>query len=70
MADKQSKKAKDAKTVKSLDELKTELATKRKDLVEAKRSNAAGELVNPNILQEHRKSIARLLTEINAKENK
>jgi large subunit ribosomal protein L29 len=63
-------KAKDATVVKSVDELKAELQTKRTDLLEAHRSHAAGELVNPKVLGVYRKEIARLLTQINAKESK
>lgn len=58
---------KNAEVVKSLEDLHNELATKRTDLLEAKRSNAAGELVNPRVITGYRKDIARLLTEINAK---
>ena len=69
MAEKTVKKpAKNAEVVKSVDELKAEVATKRADLLEAKRSLAAGELANPRILGTYRKDIARLLTEINLKE--
>lgn len=60
-----TKTAKDAKEVKSLEVLEQELKTKRADLLEAKRSHAAGELVNPRVLASYRKDIARLLTEIN-----
>ena len=63
-------KAKDATVVKSVDELKAELQTKRTDLLEARRSHAAGELVTPKVLGVYRKEIARLLTQINAKESK
>lgn len=59
--------AKDAKVVKTVADLHNELAEKRKDLVEAKRSNVAGELVNPRVITSYRKEIARLLTEINQK---
>ena len=65
-----TKQAKDATVVKSLEELKTELQSKRKDLLEARRSHSAGELVNPKILGVYRKDIARLLTQINKKESK
>ena len=69
MAEKTVKKpAKNAEVVKTVDELKAEVATKRADLLEAKRSLAAGELANPRILGTYRKDIARLLTEINLKE--
>lgn len=68
MAEKATKKTvKKAEVVKTREDLHNELATKRNDLVEAKRSNAAGELVNPRVITTYRKDIARLLTEINAK---
>ncbi len=60
--------AKQAKTVSSLEDLMKELATKRADLLQAKRSHAAGELVNPKALRGYRKDIARLLTKIKEKE--
>lgn len=69
MADKTVKKpAKNAEVVKTVDDLKQELTAKRTDLLEAKRSLAAGELANPRVLGAYRKDIARLLTEINVKE--
>jgi len=43
-----------------------QLAAKRTDLLEARRSPASGELVNPRIIGTIRKDIARLLTTINA----
>ena len=55
----------------AIDDLKKELAEKRNDLLQAKRSHAAGELVNPKALRSLRKEIARLLTQINnTKESK
>ena len=69
MAEKTVKKpAKNAEVVKTVDDLKKDLDAKRKDLLEAKRSLASGELVNPRVLGAYRKDIARLLTEINLKE--
>ncbi len=65
-----TKNAKDATVVKSIEELKAELQSKRNDLLEARKSHAAGELVNPKVLSVYRKDIARLLTQINAKESK
>lgn len=71
MAEKTIKKtAKQAEIVKTVEDLHNDLATKRKDLLEAKRSLAAGELVNPRVLSTYRKEIARMLTEINSKEQK
>ncbi len=65
-----TKNAKDATVVKLLEDLKDELESKRNDLQEARKSHAAGELVNPKVLSVYRKDIARLLTKINAKESK
>ena len=62
------KTAKTANVVKSLDELHTELAAKRQDLLDSRRSHKAGELVNPRALGQIRKDIARLLTAIRAQE--
>ena len=64
------KKPTKAAVVKTVDDLKKELAEKRNDLLQAKRSHAAGELVNPKALRSLRKDIARLLTQINEKESK
>ena len=64
------KKTAKAAVVKTVDDLKKELAEKRNDLLQAKRSHAAGELVNPKALRSLRKYIARLLTQINEKESK
>lgn len=41
----------------------TEIAKKQADLAEAKRSHKAGELVNPRVLRETRREIARLKTQ-------
>lgn len=68
MAD--AKKPTKAAVVKTVDDLKKELAEKRHDLLQAKRSHAAGELVNPKALRSLRKDIARLLTQLNEKESK
>ena len=66
----EAKKPKKAAVVKTVDDLKKEIAEKRNDLLQAKRSHAAGELVNPKALRSLRKDIARLLTQINEKESK
>lgn len=66
----EAKKTAKAAVVKTVDDLKKELAEKRNDLLQAKRSHAAGELVNPKALRSLRKDIARLLTQINKKESK
>ena len=67
----EAKKTVKAAVVKTIDDLKKELAEKRNELLQAKRSHAAGELVNPKALRSLRKEIARLLTQINnTKESK
>ncbi len=66
----ETKKPTKAAVVKTVDDLKKELTEKRNDLLQAKRSHAAGELVNPKALRSLRKDIARLLTQINEKESK
>lgn len=67
----EAKKTVKSAVVKTIDDLKKELAEKRNDLLQAKRSHAAGELVNPKALRSLRKEIARLLTQINnTKESK
>ena len=67
----ETKKSVKAAVVKTIDDLKKELAEKRNDLLQAKRSHAAGELVNPKALRSLRKEIARLLTQFNnTKESK
>ena len=47
-----------------------QLAEKQQDLLEAKRSHAGGELVNPKVLHTIRKEIARLHTKIREAELK
>ena len=66
MADKKTTKT--ASEVKTLEQLKADLAGKQTELHEAKRSHAAGELVNPRVLTRTRKEIARLHTAIRAAE--
>ncbi|QHN42831.1 50S ribosomal protein L29 [Candidatus Mycosynbacter amalyticus] len=63
-----TKKAKEASEVKTLETLRTELATKRQDLIDARRGLAAGELQNPRVITATRKEIARLSTAIRAAE--
>lgn len=65
MADKKTTKATEVKTI---EQLKEELATKRADLLTARRGHAAGELANPRVLTSTKKEIARLLTAIRAAE--
>lgn len=57
----------DKKPEPTVEDLQKELQTKRNDLIEARRSNASGELANPKIINSYRKDVARLLTEINAR---
>ena len=64
------KTAKKADIVKTIDELRAELATKQQDLNDSRRSHKAGELVNPRVLGQIRKEIARLHTAIHAAELK
>ena len=64
------KTAKKADVVKPIDELRAELATKQQDLNDSRRSHKAGELVNPRVLGQIRKEIARLHTAIHAAELK
>ncbi len=59
---------KKANEVKTIDQLRTDLATKVTDLLQAKRGNAAGELTNPRIITVTRKEIARLKFAIRAHE--
>jgi len=60
-----------AKPVKSEKNLQEQLVEKRTDLMQARQSLAAGELVNPQVISVTRKEIAQILTQINAeKENK
>lgn len=63
-----TKKAKAASEVKTLEDLRTDLATKRQDLIDARRGLAAGELQNPRVITTTRKEIARLSTAIRAAE--
>ena len=65
MADKKTTKATEVKTI---EQLKEELAAKRTDLLAARRGHAAGELANPRVLTSTKKEIARLLTAIRAAE--
>lgn len=73
MADKKTTKkekvTKVAEEVKTLEQLREELVSKRNALLEARRGHAAGELANPRVLTATRKEIARLLTAIRAAEN-
>ncbi|HEY0965050.1 MAG TPA: 50S ribosomal protein L29 [Candidatus Saccharimonadales bacterium] len=61
MAD--TKKTTTKKTEKTLQE---QLIDARKDLLDAKKSHRAGELVNPKVLGGYRKKVAQIMTKINA----
>jgi large subunit ribosomal protein L29 len=63
-----TKKAVKATEVKTIEQLNVELSTKQNDLIEARRSHAAGELINPRVITVTRKEIARLHTAIRAAE--
>lgn len=52
--------------VKTVDQLKTDLAAKQKDLIDAKLGHRQGELTNPRVITATRKEIARLHTAIKA----
>lgn len=62
------KKVKKAEEVKTIDQMRELLAAKQIELLEARKSNIAGELVNPRVITNTRKEIARLLTAIRAEE--
>ena len=64
------KAAKSAVEVKSLADLQNDLAAKQSDLLEARKGNRAGELINPRTITTTRKDIARLKTAIRAEELK
>ena len=70
MADskKSTKVTKKAVEVKSLEQLRADLAAKQQDMLDSKKSHRAGELVNPRVLGTLRKEIARLHTAIRAEE--
>lgn len=62
------KTTKKAAPVTDTKDLAATLAAKQSDLSDAKRSHRSGELVNPRVLREHRRDIARLKTAIRANE--
>lgn len=69
MADKVStKKAAPKKAETKELSLVEQIAAKRADLLAARKSLAAGELVNPRVIASYRKDVARLLTQRNAQE--
>jgi large subunit ribosomal protein L29 len=74
MADSKTTKKKtvtvNAQTVKTVEQLKTELAEKKQDMLDSRKSLIAGEMVNPRAIRTLRKDIARLLTAIREDEIK
>lgn len=62
------KTTKKAEEVKTIEQLRIDLAAKQADLLEARRGHAAGELANPRVLTSTKKEIARLHTAIRAVE--
>lgn len=69
-ADKTTKKAPVKKADKVEVSLEEQLVATRSDLLEAKKSHRAGELVNPRVITSYRKDVARILTQINAEKVK
>lgn len=68
MAEKKATKAPAKKAAEKT--LAEQLTDARANLLEAQKSLAAGELVNPRVIKGYRKEIARILTKVNAgKEN-
>lgn len=59
---------KKANEIKTIDQLREDLAAKTNDLLQARRGNAAGELTNPRVITVTRKEIARLKFAIHADE--
>lgn len=57
-----------AKATTTAPNLQEQLVAKRAELIETRRSHAAGELVNPRAISRIRKEIARLMTELNKKD--
>jgi len=69
-ADKTTMKAPAKKADKAEVSLEEQLVQKQTDLLEAKKSHRAGELVNPRVITGYRKDVARILTQINAEKVK
>jgi ribosomal protein L29 len=64
MAETKAKKPAAKKAVKETKSLAEQLVDAQNDMIEAKRSHKAGELVNPKVLGGYRKQIARIKTQI------
>jgi len=62
------KTTKEAVEVKTIGQLRVDLATETTNLIEAKRGHKLGELTNPRVITVTRKKIARLQTAIRAEE--
>ena len=65
---KTTKASKKAEEVKTIEQLREELAAKQADQIALKRGPAAGEVANPRVLTSTRKEIARLHGAIRALE--
>lgn len=65
---KTEKAIKKATEIKTIDQLKADLAVKKNDLIDSKRGHKLGELTNPRVITVTRKEIARLHTAIRAAE--
>lgn len=63
-----AKKSTKTTEVKTIDQMRIELTAKQADMITAKRGHKLGELVNPRVLTNTRKEIARLHTAIRAAE--
>lgn len=63
MADKATKKTPAKAPEKSL---KEQLADVRKELLDTQKTHRSGELVNPRVIGQYRKQIARIMTKISA----
>ncbi len=61
-----TKKASDKKQAKAELSLQEQLAEAKQSLHDAKKSHRAGELINPRVIGEYRKNIARVKTAISA----
>lgn len=59
------KATKKAAEVKTMEQLREDLAKLRQDHLDSSKSHRQGELVNPHVLTTQRKQIARTLTAIN-----
>ena len=65
---KTTKVAKEATEVKTINQMRADVAAKQTELIEAKRGHRLGELTNPRVIGVARKQIARLHSAIRAAE--